>query len=67
MYTGHLTSTGRDTLVRLWSVPDGKLVKELGKPRGGQFKDWIHAVGFSADGQWLAAGDMTGSVPVWSH
>lgn len=61
-----LASAGRDTLVRLWSVPDGKLVKELGKPRGGQFKDWIHAIGFAADGKWLAAGDMAGSVAVWS-
>jgi WD40 repeat protein len=62
----HLASAGRDTLVRLWGVPDGKLVKELGKPRGGQFKDWIHAVSFSADGKWLAAADMAGAVQVWA-
>jgi len=30
------------------------IVKELGKPRGGQFKDWLHALSFSADGRWLA-------------
>ena len=40
-------------------------VKELGKPRGGQFKDWLHAVSFSGDGRWLAAGDMAGAVQVW--
>jgi WD40 repeat protein len=62
----HLASSGRDTLVRIWDTADGKLVKELGKPRGGQFKDWIHALSFSADGRWLAAADMAGAVSVWS-
>jgi WD40 repeat protein len=62
----HLASCGRDTIVRIWSIPDGKLVKELGKPRGGQFKDWIHAISFSPDGSRLAAADMNGQVHVWS-
>ena len=62
----HLASAGRDTLVRLWDTSDGKMVKELGKPRGGQFKDWIHAISFSAHGRWLAAADMAGAVQVWS-
>jgi WD40 repeat protein len=62
----HFASAGRDTLVRIWDTADGKLVKELGKPRGGQFKDWIHAVSFSADGRRLAAADMAGAVQVWS-
>ena len=62
----HSASSGRDTVVRIWQLSDGKLVKELGKPRGGQFKDWIHAVRFSADGRWLAAADMAGAVQVWS-
>jgi WD40 repeat protein len=62
----YLASSGRDTVVRIWDTADGKLVKELGKPRGGQFKDWIHAVCFSADGRWLAAADMAGQVAVWS-
>jgi WD40 repeat protein len=61
----HLASTGRDTVVRIWNTADGKMVKELGKPRGGQFKDWIHSIAFTADGQWLAAADMAGSVQVW--
>jgi len=62
----HLASAGRDTTVRIWNTADGKMVKELSKPRGGQLKDWIHAVSFSADGRWLAAADMAGAVQVWS-
>jgi WD40 repeat protein len=62
----HLMSCGRDTVVRIWSLPDGKMVKELGKPRGGQSKDWIHAVSCSPDGKWLAAADMIGAVQVWN-
>lgn len=61
----HLASCGRDTVVRIWQVADGKMVKELGKPRGGQFKDWLHAVAISGDGRWLAAADMAGQVQVW--
>lgn len=62
----HLASSGRDTVVRIWNTSDGKMVKELGKPRGGQFKDWIGAVSFSSDGQWIAGGDMAGAVLVWT-
>ena len=61
----HLATAGRDTLVRLWNLADGKLVAELGKPRGGQFKDWIHAISISPDGTRLAAADMAGFVHVW--
>ncbi len=62
----HLFSAGRDTTVRVWRVEDGKLLKELGQGRGGQFKDWICAIAVSADGQWLAAADMAGQVQVWA-
>jgi WD40 repeat protein len=62
----HFASSGRDTVVRIWDAAEGKMVKELGKARGGQFKDWIHAISFSADGLWLVAADMAGSVQVWS-
>jgi WD40 repeat protein len=61
----HFASSGRDTVVRIGRLADGKVVKELGKPRGGQFKDWIHALAFSADGRWLAGADMAGQVQVW--
>jgi WD40 repeat protein len=62
----HLYSSGRDTTVRAWRVADGKLVKELGQPRGGQFKDWIHAIAVAPDGRWLAAADMAGQVQIWA-
>jgi WD40 repeat protein len=62
----HLLSAGRDTTVKIWSVPDGKLVKELGRPRGGQFKDWFHAVAVSPNGRRIAAADMAGQVQVWT-
>jgi WD40 repeat protein len=62
----HLASCGRDTVARIWRVADGKMVAQLGKPRGGQFKDWLHALSFSADGKLLAAADMAGAVQVWS-
>jgi len=61
----HIASAGRDTVVRVWEAATGKLVAEVGKPRGGQFKDWIHAISWSADGAWLAAADMAGAVQVW--
>ena len=61
----HIASAGRDTVVRIWNIADGKLVKEIGTPRGGQFKDWIHAISFSPDGTRLAGADMAGLVHVW--
>lgn len=62
----YVLSSGRDTLVKVWQASDGKLVKEVGKARGGQFKDWIHALALSADERWLAAADMAGAIQVWS-
>jgi WD40 repeat protein len=65
----HLATCGRDTLVRIWRLADGKLVKEIGKTReAGAFggSPWLHALSFSADGLWLAAADMGGLIQVWS-
>jgi WD40 repeat protein len=62
----HLASCGRDTLAKLWRLEDGKLAKDLGQSRGGQFKDWLYALSFSPDGKWLAGADMAGAVHVWT-
>lgn len=61
----YILSTGRDTVLRICQVADGKEVAQLGKARGGQFKDWFHAVALSPDQQWLAAADISGRVFVW--
>lgn len=61
----HLASTGRDTVVRIWNIEDGKIIKELGKPRGGQFKDWFHSLSFSPDGTRIAVADMAGYIHLW--
>ncbi|WP_020468661.1 WD40 repeat domain-containing protein [Zavarzinella formosa] len=62
----HLASSGRDTVVRVWETSSGKLVSEVGKSRGGQFKDWICALAWSADGAWMATADMAGAVQIWT-
>ena len=53
-------------MVRICQVADGKEVLTLGKPRGGQFKDWLHAVALSPDQQAVAAADIAGLVSVWN-
>jgi WD40 repeat protein len=61
----HLISAGRDTIVKICHVSDGKEVATLGSPRGGQFKDWLSAVAISSDERYLAASDIAGLVHVW--
>jgi WD40 repeat protein len=61
----HIFSAGRDTLVKVWQLEDGKHIRDIGKGRGGQFKDWICAISISPNGQWLAAADMAGQVQIW--
>ncbi len=61
----YLLSAGRDTTVRICQVEDGKEVAQLGKPRGGQFKDWLSALAISPDEQFIAAADIAGWVHVW--
>ncbi|MEX0717051.1 MAG: hypothetical protein WD066_10700 [Planctomycetaceae bacterium] len=60
-----ILSAGRDTQVRIRQAKDGKQVAEIGAPRGGQFKDWIHHFDLSPDEQWLATADMAGMAHVW--
>ena len=51
----HIFSAGRDQLVKVWQLEDGKLVREFGK-----FVDrgyWITSISISPDGRLLAAAD----------
>ena len=61
----YLLTSGRDTTVRILNMPTGKEVTTLGKGRGGQFKDWMHAIAISPDQQHVAAADIAGLVHVW--
>ena len=61
----YILSSGRDTMVRICAVADGKEVAALGKQRGGQFKDWLHALAISPDQKTVAAADIAGMVHVW--
>jgi WD40 repeat protein len=59
-------SSGRDTTVRICNVEDGKEVANLGAGRGGQFKDWIHAISISPDQKRIAGADIAGMIHVWT-
>lgn len=61
-----LLSVGRDTMLRITNVSDGKEAAALGSSRGGQFKDWLSALAVSPDGRLLAATDIAGLVHVWT-
>jgi WD40 repeat protein len=61
----YVLSCGRDTTVRICQLSDGEEVASLGKPRGGQFKDWLHAIAISPDQRLVAAADIAGMVQVW--
>ncbi len=55
-----LASCGNDLLVKLWSVPDGKLLTTL---RG---HDWhVYNVAFHPGGKQLVSADLHGIVKVW--
>ncbi|MDA0588567.1 MAG: hypothetical protein O2820_11990 [Planctomycetota bacterium] len=58
-------SSGRDTVIRVCQVADGKEIATLGKARGGQFKDWFYGIAISPDEQFVAAADIAGLVHVW--
>jgi WD40 repeat protein len=61
----YLLSTGRDMLLQITAVADGKQVAKIGKPRGGQFTDWLYALAVSPDEQYVAATDIAGLIHVW--
>ena len=51
----HIFSAGRDQLVKVWQLDDGKLVRDFGKFVDRGF--WITAISISPDGRLLAAAD----------
>ncbi len=51
---------GPGRVVKVASVPDGKVVHTLRKPT-----DWVLSVGFSPEGLLVAAGDRFGGLYVW--
>jgi WD40 repeat protein len=51
---------GPGKLVKIYSVPDGKLLFQFNK-----HTDWITAMEFSPDGTRLATGDRAGSIFLW--
>ena len=59
---GRLMATGSaDKTVRLWSLPDGKLVRSLRPPIGPGFEGRVSAVALAPHGKWLAAGGLNES------
>ena len=62
----HLLTSGRDTTLKVIQVSDGKELATLGKPRGGQFKDWFSAIAISPAGNKIAVADIGGMVNVWN-
>lgn len=56
-----IATASDDKTVRLWSVPDGRLIRVLRPPIGPVEEGQIYAVAVSPDGSLVAAGGMTGA------
>jgi RNA polymerase sigma factor (sigma-70 family) len=60
-----LASAHMDGTVRLWDLPSGKLIGQLGK-KGDPFKGgWVLTVAFSPDGRTLVSGGLDKIAHVW--
>ena len=60
----HIFSSGRDQLVKIWQLADGKHVRDFGKVK--ERGNWISDISISPDGHLLAAADMSGKVMIYS-
>ncbi len=56
----HFATGGADGVLRLWSVPDGRLVRAFAG-----HSDWITGVAFRGDGQFLLTASRDGTVRLW--
>ena len=58
---GHLLATAsQDKTVRLWSLPDGKLIRVLRPPIGDGYEGQVFALAISPDGQRVIVGGGRG-------
>jgi WD40 repeat protein len=55
-----LATSSVDGTVKLWSVPELRLLRTLTHPAG------VTSIAFSADGQWLVSGSYDRSVRLWN-
>src|SRR5262245_46777136 len=60
-----LATASHDRTVRLWSLPDGKLIRTLRVPIGPGHQSKVFAVALAPDGRWLAAGGNTSYVYIF--
>ncbi len=56
----YLVTGSEDKTVRVWSLPNGKLLRVLRPPIGEGYEGQIYAVAISPDGKTVAAGGRTG-------
>jgi WD40 repeat protein len=56
-----LASGSSDKTIKLWSLPEGKLLRTLEGHAG-----WVESLAVSPDGALLASGDLGGTIKLWS-
>jgi WD40 repeat protein len=62
-----LASGSDDNTIKLWSLPDGSLVKTLAGHRGEIFGNGVvNSVAIAADGKLLASGSQDDTIKLWS-
>ena len=61
----HLFTSGRDRVVKIWRLSDGKLVRGLGEAKKDPSEP-LYAISITPDGKLLAAADGKGQVLIYS-